>query len=84
MKTLKSNILEAYKVQVECLKIQSLILMIKIASYSERIQILTLVSEYFNFFEYLVWNSHEIKNVGILAKTAPNKEKLWLLKHIIW
>ena len=29
METLKSNISEAYKVQVDCLKIQSLILMIK-------------------------------------------------------
>ena len=29
MKTLKSDISEAYKVQVDCLKIQSLILMIK-------------------------------------------------------
>ena len=29
MKTLKSNILEAYKVQVDCFKIQSLIFMIK-------------------------------------------------------
>ena len=29
MKTLKSNISEAYKVQVDCLKIQSLILVIK-------------------------------------------------------
>ena len=30
MKTLKSDISEAYKVQVDCLKIQSLILIIKI------------------------------------------------------
>ena len=44
---------------------------LKTASYSEQIQILTLVpdkwsqmyrSKYFNFFEYLV--SHEIKKVG--------------------
>ena len=83
MKSLKSDISEAYKVQVGCLKIQSLIFMIKMkekannlvrlykamqeklktASYSEQIQILTLVpdkwsrmycSEYFNIFEYLV------------------------------
>ena len=33
-------------------------------------------SEYFNVFEYLVWTSHEIKNVGgILAKPAPKKRK---------
>ena len=40
------------------------------ASYSEPIQILTLVpdkwcqmycSEFFNIFEYVVWTSHEIK-----------------------
>ena len=52
---------------------------------SEQIQILILVpdkwsqmycSEYFNVFEYLVWNSHEIKKVGgILAKPAPKKGK---------
>ena len=57
----------------------------KTASYSEPIQILTLVpdkwsrmycSEYFNVFEYLVWTSHEIKKVGgILAKPAPKKRK---------
>ena len=57
----------------------------KTASYSEPIQILTLVpdkwsrmycSEYFNVFEYLVWTSHEIKKVGeILAKPAPKKGK---------
>ena len=56
---------------------------LKTASYSEPIQILTLVpdkwsrmycSEYFNVFEYLVWTSHEIKKVGgILAKRAPTK-----------
>ena len=55
---------------------------LKTASYSEPIQILTLVpdkwsriycSEYFNVFEYLVWTSHAIKKVSeILAKTAPN------------
>ena len=53
---------------------------LKTASYSEPIQILTLVpdkwsrmycSEYFNILEYLVCTSHEIKKVGeILA----NKE----------
>ena len=58
---------------------------LKTASYSEPIQILTLVpdkwsqmycSEYFNVFEYLVWTSHEIKKVGaILAKPAPKKGK---------
>ena len=58
---------------------------LKTVSYSEQIQILPLVpdkwsrmycSEYFNVFEYLVWNSHEIKTVGeILAKHAPKKRK---------
>ena len=58
---------------------------LKTASYSEQIQILTLVpdkwsrmycSEYFNVFEYLVWASHETKKVGrILAKPAPKKGK---------
>ena len=57
----------------------------KTASYSEPIQILTLVpdkwsqmycSEYFNIFEYLVLTSHEIKKLGeILAKRAPEKRK---------
>ena len=33
-------------------------------------------SEYFNALTFLVWNSHEIKNVGwILAKHAPKKGK---------
>ena len=85
MKTLKSNISEAYKVQVNCLKdsgsdsydkndmkekLNDLVRFheamqekLKIASYSEKIQIITLVpdkwsrmyfSEYFNVFEYLV------------------------------
>ena len=85
MKTLKSNISEAYKVQVNCLKdsesdsydkndmkekLNGLVRLheamqekLKIASYSEQIQILTLVtdkwsqiycSEWFNIFEYLV------------------------------
>ena len=58
---------------------------LKTVSYSEQIQILTLVpdkrsrmycSEYFNIFEYLVWTSHEIKEVdGILEKSAPNFNK---------
>ena len=66
----------------------------KTASYSEQNQILTLVphkwsriycSEYSKVFEYIVWASHEIKNVsGILAKPAPKKEKLSPLKHFIW
>ena len=56
---------------------------LKTASYSKQIQILTLVpdkwsriywSEYFNFFEYLVSTSHEIKKVGgILAKPTTKK-----------
>ena len=67
MKTLKSNILEAYKVQVDCLKdsesgsydkndikekVNGLVRLhevmqekLKTASYSEQIQILTLVSD---------------------------------------
>ena len=58
---------------------------LKTASYSEPIQILTLVpnkwfrmycSEYFKIFEYLVWTSHEIKKVGeILSRHAPEKRK---------
>ena len=58
---------------------------LRIVSYSEQIQILTLVpdkwsrmycSEYFNVFEYLVLTSHEIKEVGgILTKPAPKKGK---------
>ena len=71
---------------------------LKTTSYSEQIQILTLVpdkwsrmycSEYFNVFEYLVWTSHEIKTVGgILAKSAPKKgktistERLHLVKNV--
>ena len=89
MKTLKSNISEAYKVQVECLKdsesdscdkndmkekVNDMVRLheamqekLKRTSYSELIQILTLVpdkwyriccSEYFNVFEYLVRISH--------------------------
>ena len=58
---------------------------VKTTSYSEQIQILTLVPnkwswmhclEYFNVFKYLVWTSHEIEKVsGILAKPAPKKVK---------
>ena len=59
---------------------------LKTVSYSEQIQIRTFVpdkwwsgiycSEYFNVFEYLVWTSSEIKNVGrILAKPAPIEKK---------
>ena len=58
---------------------------LKTASYSEPVQILTLVPdqwyrmycwEYFNVFEYLVWTSHEIKKVGrILELPAPEKGK---------
>ena len=58
---------------------------LKTTSYSEQIQILTLVPdkwsqlyywEYFNVYEYLIWTSHEIKKVGgILAKPAPKKGK---------
>ena len=57
----------------------------KTASYSEPIQILTLVpdiwprrycSEYLNILEYLILTSHEIKKEGeILAKPAPEKRK---------
>ena len=83
MKTLKSNVSEAYKVQVDCLKdsesdsydkndmkekVNDLVrlhkeMQEKLASFSEQIQILTLLpdkwsriycSEYFNVFEYLV------------------------------
>ena len=105
MKTLKSDISKAYRVQVDCLEIQSLYdkngikeklnglvtlhkafqEKLKTASYSEQIQILTLVpdklsrmycSEYFNVFEYLIWTSHEIQKVGgILAKPALKKGK---------
>ena len=63
---------------------------LKAASYSQRIQILTLVpnkwsrmycSEYFNILEYLVLTSHEIKKVGeILAKPAP--ETLHLVTNV--
>ena len=85
MKTLKSDILEVYKLQVDCLKdsdsdyydkndmnegVNDLVRLheamqekLKTASYSEQIQILTLVpnkwsriycSEYLNIFEYLL------------------------------
>ena len=107
MKTFKSNISEAWKVQVDCLnnsdpdlydkndmqkKVNVFVRLhktmqekMKTASYSEPIQVSTLVpdklcriyrSGYFNILEYLVWTSHEIKNVGeILAKPAPLKRK---------
>ena len=46
-------------------------------------------SEYFIVLEYLVWTSHEIKNVGgIVAKPAPKKgetittEKLHLVTNV--
>ena len=92
MKTLKSDISEAYKVQVDCLKdsesdsynkndmkekVNDLVRLhkamqekLKIVSYSEQIQILTLVpdkwsqmycSEYFNVFDYFAQTSHEVK-----------------------
>ena len=58
---------------------------LKTASYSDQIQIITVVpdewsrmycSRYFNVFESLVWTSHKIKKVGgILAKPAPKKRK---------
>ena len=85
MKTLKSDISEAYKVQIHCWKdsetdsydkndvkekVNDLVRLhkaiqekLKTASYSEQIQIITLVpdkwsrmycSEYFNVFQYLV------------------------------
>ena len=67
---------------------------VKTILYPEQIQIFTLVpdkwsrmycSEYFNVFEYLILTSHEINKVGeILAKAAPEKEKLSPLKHFIW
>ena len=54
---------------------------LKTVSYSEPIQILTLLpdkcsrmycSEYFDIFEYLVWTSYEIKKAGeILVKPDP-------------
>ena len=57
----------------------------KTASYSEPIQIFTMVpdkwsrmycSEYFNILECHVSTSHEIKKVGeISAKPAPEKRK---------
>ena len=67
---------------------------LKTASYSDQIQIITVVpdewsrmycSRYFNVFESLVWTSHKIKKVGgILAKPAPKKENLSPLKHFLW
>ena len=65
---------------------------LKTESFSEQIQILTLVtdkwfrmyrSEYFNVFEYLVWTSHEVKKVGeILAKPVPKKGKTITVKTL--
>ena len=107
MVTLKNDISDECKVQIDCLKdsesnyydkndmkgkVNDLVRLhkviqenLKTASYSEQIQILTLVpekwspmycSEYFNIFEYLVLTSHEIKKLGeILAKPAPEKRK---------
>ena len=107
MKTLKNDIPEACKVEVDCLKdsesdvydnkdmkekLNDLVRLhkaiqekLKTTSFSERIQILALVpdqwsgmycSESFNFFEYLVWTSLEIKKIGgILAKSASKKVK---------
>ena len=58
---------------------------LKAASYSEQIQIFTLIPDkssqiyywrYFNVFPYLVWSSHEIKNVAeVLAKPEPKERK---------
>ena len=60
---------------------------LKTPSYSEQVQILTLVpdkwsrmycSEYFNVREYLVLTSYKIKKVGeILAKPAPEKREIY-------
>ena len=107
MVTLKNDISDECKVQIDCLKdsesnyydkndmkgkVNDLVRLhkviqenLKTASYSEQIQILTLVpekwsqmycSEYFNIFEYLVLTSHEIKKLDeILAKPAPEKRK---------
>ena len=106
MKTLKNNISEASKVQVDCLKDSeydfcdkndmkeklndlvrphgSMREKLKTASYSEKIQILTLVrgkwsrmhcSEYFNIFEYLAWSSHEIKKKGGISANPVSKKR---------
>ena len=107
MVTLKNDISDECKVQIDCLKdsesnyydkndmkgkVNDLVRLhkviqenLKTASYSEQIQILTLVpekwsqmycSECFNIFEYLVLTSHEIKKLDeILAKPAPEKRK---------
>ena len=66
---------------------------LKIASYSEPIQILTLVtdkwsrmycSEYFSVSEDLLWTSHEIKKVGgILAKPGPINGTTVTTEHFI-
>ena len=85
MKEKVSDLVRLYEAMLEELKT---------ASYSEQIQILTLVpdkwsqmycSEYFNVFEYLAWTSHEIKKVGgILVKPAPKKGKPISTETIIW
>ena len=107
MVTLKNDISDECKVQIDCLKdsesnyydkndmkgkVNDLVRLhkviqenLKTASYSEQIQILTLVpekwsqmycSECINIFEYLVLTSHEIKKLDeILAKPAPEKRK---------
>ena len=58
---------------------------LKTASYSEEIQVLTLVPgkwsqmyywEYLNVFEYLVWTSQEIKKVGGILAKPPKKGKI--------
>ena len=116
MKTLKSNISEAYKVQVDCLKdsesdsydkndmkekVNDLVRLhktmqekLKTASYSEQIQILTLVpdkwsrmycAEYSNVFEYLFELHMKSKSRWNISKTCYQKdEKLSPLKHFIW
>ena len=116
MKTLKSNISEAYKVQVDCLKdsesdsydkndmkekVNDLVRLhkamqeqLKTASYSEQIQILTLIpdkwsrmycAEYSNAFEYLFELHMKSKSRWNISKTCYQKdEKLSPLKHFIW
>ena len=61
---------------------------LKTASYSEQIQIFSLVldkwsgtyySEYFNAFAYLAWTSHEIKKVGGTSR-FPKK---WQFQQVV-
>ena len=64
------------------------------ASYSEQIQVLTLVPdewsrkyclEYFYVFEYLKLTVHKTKNLGeILAKPAPKKGKAITNENFVW